>query len=108
MTEPEPLLAALRERARRLDYILDLSSIDLLLAQRAQVLLREPAVRDVSVDALEERDPDLPLRVRGQVRVPQRDVDPGLERLVEDADSVRRQEQDPAEVPAGRAGRRRK
>ena len=99
VVESELLLAALRERARGLDDVLDLAPVDLLLAERVQLVVREPTVRDVPVDALEEGDPDLALRVRGQILVPQRDVDARLERLVEDADAVRRQEEDPAEVP---------
>ena len=99
VVEPELLLAALRKRARGLDDVLDLAPVDLLLAERVQLVVRQAPVRDASVDALEEGDPDLALRVRGQVLVPQRDVDARLERLVEDADAVRRQEEDTAEVP---------
>ena len=90
---PKRLLPALRERARGLDDVLDLPPVDPLLAERAELLRGEPAVREVGpVDAPQEREPDVALRVGREVRVAQRDVDARLEGLIEDADAIRRQE----------------
>lgn len=99
--KPERVLPPLGERARGLDDVLDLPAVHLLFAERAQLVARDAPVRKAApVDALEERDPDLALRVRRQVRVPERDVDARLERLVEYPDPVRGEEEDPAEVPS--------
>ena len=60
----ELLLPALSERARGLDDVLDLTPVDLFLAKRVQLVVRDAAVRKAApVDALEERNPDLALRV---------------------------------------------
>ena len=101
MRESKLLLPPLRERAGGLDDVLDLPAVHLLLAERVQLVRRDTAVRKAApVDALEEGDPDLALRVRRQVRVPERDVDARLECLVEYPDPVRGEEEDAAEVPS--------
>ena len=62
--KPKLLLPALRERACGLDDVLDLPPVDLFLAERVQLVVRDAAVRKAApVDALEECDPDLALRV---------------------------------------------
>lgn len=104
------------KRRRRPHDILDLPPVHLLLPKLMQLLATQPAVRKLGsrlhvrsglrqneerrprARLLEERQPDLALRVRGEVVVPQRDVDARLERLVERPHAVRRQEEDAPEV----------
>ena len=82
------------QRARCLDHILDLSSVDWLFrkvlklrARHTQAGFRVDSL--LSLDLVEECDPDRLACVRLEVMVPQGDVNPRLEGPVEGFDAVR-------------------
>ena len=91
------------QRARCLDHILDLSSINgafcevmKLRARYAQAGIRVDGL--LRLDLVEECDPYCLARVGLEVVVSQGDVNPRLESLVKGFDAVRCQEEDALEI----------
>ena len=87
-----PIRPRLRQQPRRLQHILDLPSIQLHLGQRVQLPLAQPRALAY------KRLPDLPSARGVERRILHADVDAGVEGVVDVADAVCRQEENPLVV----------
>lgn len=95
----QDLLFPTRQSSCGPDNILDLPAIDLLLTKVPHLIGAQSTIGNISIRLLEESNPNFASCVRLQVLVSERNMDPGLERFVEYANPVRREEENPTEIP---------